>query len=94
MKNPHGVEPTRFMKRKESDDAISNISWNGPAFGTKNGDLFINALCNTENSCSIHNDGTHAYECHPEYKSSLFVNTAGPDEKNNFSVLDYEVYTH
>ncbi len=42
----------------------------------------------------ISNDGTHGYECHPEYKSSLFVNTAGPDEENYFSVLDYEVYTH
>lgn len=40
------------------------------------------------------NDGIHGYECHPEYKFSLFVNTAGPNKENLFSVLDYEVYTH
>ena len=43
-------------------------------------------------SSFIQNDGKGGYECHPEYKSSLFVNTAGPNEKNCFSVLDYEVY--
>ena len=40
----------------------------------------------------IDNDGNHKYDCHPEYKKSLFVNTAGPDETNVFSVLDYEVF--
>lgn len=40
------------------------------------------------------NDGIHGYECHPEYKCSLFVNTAGPLEKNYCTILDYEVYTH
>ena len=50
--------------------------------------------CNQENCCYIPNNGTNSYECHPEYRSSLFVNTAGPDEYNHFSVLDYEVYTH
>ena len=94
MKNAHGVEPTRFMKREESDCASECSPYFGPTFGKYNGDLMIGGHCNEENSSSIHNDGTHAYECHPEYKSSLFVNTAGPDEKNNFSVLDYEVYTH
>ena len=90
MKNPHGVEPTRFMKRKESDRAITCLSIAGLAFGT-------DILMFTHNNLSyylISNDGTHGYECHPEYKSSLFVNTAGPDEENYFSVLDYEVYTH
>ena len=87
MKNPHGVEPTRFMKRKESRYAIECDSRYGPRFGAE---IFMNYL-----SCYfISNDGTHGYECHPEYKSSLFVNTAGLNEKNNFSVLDYEVYTH
>ena len=81
--------------RKESRYAIYCNSNNGPSFGEwRIGDLLIDAYCNKENSCSIHNDGTHAYECHPEHKSSLFVNNAGPDEKNIFSVLDYEVYTH
>ena len=83
------------MKRKESYIAIYCHSDGGPAFGSiHNEDLIIDAFCIADNSCSIQNDGTHAYECHPEYRSSLFVNTARPDEKNKFSVLDYEVYTY
>ena len=88
MKNPHGVEPTRFMKRKESEYAIRCNSYYGPIFG--NPDISIGYYC--FNSCYIDNNGTRGYECHPEYKSSLFVNTAGPDECNRFSVLDYEVF--
>ncbi len=108
MKNPHGVEPTRFMKRKESEHAIGCYSlddYRGPIFGnchikkngflleyTTNHDLYIGKFCDEEKQCYIHNDGTNAYECHPKYKSSLFVNTAGPDEYNYFRVLDYEVF--
>ncbi len=82
------------MKRKESVYTIGCYTINGPIFGNymRNEDLFIGDHCNEENSCYIYNDGEHAYEYHPEYKSSLFVNTAGPDEENKFSVLDYEVY--
>ena len=96
MKNPHGVEPTRFMKRKESEHAIYCHPYCGPIFGNNwsNYDICISDNCNEENRCWIDNDGTHGYECHPQYKSSLFVNTAGPDEENRFSILDYEVYTH
>ena len=32
MKNPHGVEPTRFMKRKESEYAIKCDPEYGPFF--------------------------------------------------------------
>ncbi len=93
MKNPYGVEPTRYMKRKESNCAIHCHCFFGPIFGDSwNGDLIIRKHCNEENSCFIHNDGTHVYECNSEHKSSLFVNTAGPDERNKFSVLDYEVF--
>ena len=92
MKNAHGVEPTRYMKRKESDCGIACGRNCGPVFGYN--DIYIFDNCNEEYSCFIDNDGTHEYECHPEYKSSLFVNTAGADERNSFSVLDYEVYTH
>ena len=45
-----------------------------------------------KNSFFIYNNGSDEYDCHPQYKSSLFVNTAGPDETNYFSVLDFEVY--
>ncbi len=108
MKNPHGVEPTRFMKRKESRSAISCFSFHdskGPIFGSYNerqgnpysfsidNDLYIGDSCNEERQCYIHNDGTRGYECHPQYKSSLFVDTAGFDEDNYFSLLDYEVFS-
>ena len=88
MKNPHGVEPIRFMKRKESDRAISCLSKAGLAFGT---DILM-LTRNNLSLCFIHNNGTHGYECHPEYKSSLFVNTAGPNEMNKYTLLDYEVF--
>ena len=90
MKNDHGVEPTRFMKRKDISIAICCHPNYGPIFG----DMSINTTCNEEDSCFIFNDGTNSYECHPKYKSSLFVNTAGPNYRNDFTVLDYEVYTH
>ncbi len=89
MKNPHRVEPTRFMKREESDCAIFCCPLSGPTFDD---DIILSNQFFEENSYYIHNNGEGAYECHPEYKSSLFVNTAGPDEKNKFSILDYEVY--
>ena len=78
------------MKRKESDGAITCLSIAGPAFGA---DILM-CTYNNLSLCFIHTNGTNSYECHPEYRSSLFVNTAGPDEENYFSVLDYEVYTH
>ena len=77
------------MKRKESEDAIKCDSDDGPIFGD---DIVIADNCNEEDSCYIHNNGTRGYECHHEYKKSLFVNTAGPDEENYFTVLDYEVF--
>ena len=95
MKNPHGVEPTRYMNREESEYAIDCFPYNGPTFRdsyTCNHDIRIEDFYNSENHCSILNDGKGGYYCHPEYKSSLFVNTAGPDEENKCSVLDYEVF--
>ena len=95
MKNPHGVEPTRYMKRKESEYAIECDPEYGPIFRNGNGsDIYIGDNCNEENNCWIGNGGEGGYECHPQYKESLFVNTAGPDVKNLFTVLDFEVYTH
>ena len=90
MKNPHGVKPTRFVKREESDVAIICDPNNDPVFG--NDDIKISYNCTGENNCWIQNDGTRGYKCDPQYKKSLFVNTGRPDEKNYFSVLDYEVF--
>ena len=89
MKNPYGVEPTRYMKRGGSDCAIYCDSHCGPTFS---GDIHIGDHCYREDSCSIENDDTKGYECHPQYRSSLFVDTAEPDKLNRFSVLDYEVF--
>ena len=96
MKNAHGVEPTRYMKRKESDYAIECHPNYGPLFYGNHYDFYIciRNNCNEKNCCYISCYGTGGYECHPQYKKSLYVNTAGPDEMNKFSVLDYEVYTH
>ncbi len=95
LKNAHGVEPTRFMKRKERIDAIYCDPEYGPIFGNimnyeiNIGNNFINKDC-----CWIWNDGERGYDCHPQYKSSLYVNTAGSEKENRFSVLDYEVFTY
>ena len=93
MKNAHGVEPTRFMKKKESKTAILCNPNYGPLFGNGNADILIPDNCTKESICWINPPSCFQYECHPQYKSSLYVNTSGPDTGNWFSVLDYEVYT-
>ena len=93
MKNVYGVEPTRYMKKQGNRYAIECAPDCGPQFGYHFGhDIVIRNNCNEENSCSIRNDGTHGYECHPQYKSSLFVNTNKPDDTNMFTVLDIEAF--
>ena len=90
LKNPHGVPPTRFMKRKESDCTIYCNPNNGPIFGNENiySDISITDNCNENSSPSC-----LQYEYHTEYQSSLFVDSGGPNEENSFIVSDYEVYT-
>ena len=77
------------MKREESWHAIKCNSNSGPIFG----DIHIDDKCNEEDNCWNGEPFYFQYECHPEYKSSLYVNTNRPDNDNYFSVLDYEVYT-
>ena len=89
MKNPHGVEPTRFMKREESKNALLCTHLFGPCFGKMG--LCVSYECNKSDNY-VTTDVTKSYECHPEYRNSLFVNTAGPDEDNKFIALDYEVF--
>ena len=91
LKNPYGVEPTRYMKRREGYAILCRTNW-GPIFGCF--DICIDNLCNKEDNCCINNDGTRGYECHSQYKSSLFVKTNKYNKKNMLSVLDYEVFTH
>ena len=94
MKNAHGVEPTRYMKKQESKEAIGCLPNYGPLFGNNKGDIYIADNCTKESSCNITCPSCFQYECHSEYKSSLYVNTNGSDYVNYFSVLDYEVYTY
>ena len=92
MRNPHGVPPTRYMKRQENKRAINCNPSRGPTFGR--GDIFINDDCTKDRSCWIDNNGNLGYACHPKYKQSLYVNSGKPDEKNRFTVLDYEVFSY
>ena len=94
MKNPHGVEPSRYYC--ESIICPSNY---GPSFGflsdyfgtiLEEHGMIVTSYCNLDDRNQID------LYCvwHPKYRNSLFVNTAGPDETNWFTVLDYEVFTH
>ena len=40
----------------------------------------------------INNNVIGRFISHPQYKSSLFVNTDKPENRNSFTVLDYEVF--
>ncbi len=82
------------MKKETSREAIECLPNYGPRFGNNTSDIVIANKCTREDSCHIAEPSDMQYECHPEYKSSLYVNTNGPDYVNRFSVLDYEVYTH
>ena len=78
------------MKRKGSEWVVYYHYIYGIIFDY---DIFI-LFGNCLNRSYIKTDCFGGNEYHPEYRSSLFVNTAGPNEKNYFSVLDYEVFTY
>ncbi len=84
------------MKKKKSSEANIYNPECGPVFGYNKelmcNEIFIRDKCNEANSCHIYIDGNE-YDYLQQYRSSLFVNTAGPDEYNYFSVSDYEVFT-
>lgn len=78
------------MKEKNAY-AIDCYPEYGPIFGRN--DIVIVDNCNRA-QCYIDNEDT-MYECHPQFKHSLFVNThKNDDEILYFTVLDYEVYAH
>ena len=81
------------MKRKDSDRAINCDPIYGPIFGY-GCDIGIRDNCNKNGGWTCYGNSDSSYECNNSLKQSLFVNTAGPDYTNYFSVLDYEVYTH
>ena len=80
------------MKKKDSTDAIGCRPDYGPIFGYVVYDIGICDNCNKQRGWTYY--GVGSYECSSPLKSSLFVNTAGPDETNYFKVSDYEVFTY
>ena len=92
MKNRHGIEPTRFLKKKDNNRAIRCNPSYGPIFGYGR-DIGIDDNCNHDKG-GWTNYGYGSYECKNSLKKSLFVKTAGPDQINYFKVSDYEVFTY
>ena len=82
------------MKKKDSNIAIYCYPRYGPLFG--NGcDIGIYDNCNSDYGGSTNFGNSYSsYEYDSSYRKSLFVNTAGPDETNDFKVSDYEVFTY
>ena len=93
MKNSHGVEPTRFIKKNQSTAGIQCIPTSGPIFGNYlYYDIYIDDDCQKEKRCKSDNNLSSGFECHPEYQSSLFIKTKNTIIKNYFTILDYEVF--
>ena len=80
------------MKKKDNNRAIYCKPIYGPVFGS-GFDIGIDDNCNHDKG-GWTNYGYGSYECNSPLKSSLFVNTAGPDQRNWFKVSDYEVFTY
>ena len=94
MKNRHGIEPTRFLKKKYNNRAIYCYVDRGPVFGSGH-DIWIGNNCNRDKGgWTNFGNSESSYKCNSPLKSSLFVNTAGPDQWNYFKVSDYEVFTY
>ncbi len=85
------------MKREDSDRAIKCDPYYGPIFGSGRDigscDICIRNNCNKNGGWTCYGNSYCSYECNNSLKQSLFVNTAGPDKQNYFSVLDYEVFS-
>ena len=73
MKNPHNVPPTRFMSKSPFSICCSHYS--GPVFGYEEWHTEDEILPEIEMHhdywCVLSTKG-YGYECHPEYKTSLF----------------------
>ena len=82
------------MKKKDNNRAIWCNPNCGPIFGYGY-DIWIRDNCNRDNGgWTNYGNSDSSYECSSSLKRSLFVNTAGPDEENDFKVSDYEVFTY
>ena len=95
MKNRHGIEPRKFMKKKDNHRAIYCDPSCGPRFGYGT-DIGINDNYNNDNGGWTNNDRIISVE---ESKNFVLRNyrvkkTAQPEQQNYFKVSDYEVFTY
>ena len=82
------------MKKKDNNRAIYCKTIYGPVCGS-GFDIGIDDNCNdNDGGWTNYGNSNSSYECSSPLKRSLFVNTAGPDECNDFKVSDYEVFTY
>ena len=68
MKNPHGKEPTRFLKKKDNNEPIDCQPNCGPIFGSGR-DIFIGDNCNNEQGgWTNYGNSDGSYECRSPLK--------------------------
>ncbi|KAK8809873.1 hypothetical protein WA158_000816 [Blastocystis sp. Blastoise] len=87
LSNEHNIPPTQY-DILDPNSALYCYKDFGPCFL----DICIIDDChNSNNNCINGDDAIYSHGLTPQ-KASLFVNTAGPQEQNRFTVDDYEVY--
>ena len=82
--------PTKYMKKNDTHTAIYCHPNYGPFFWE---DVLVISDKGDKEKCWTNNN-CRSYECDPEYKRSLFVNTSSSNHTNDFNILDYEVFAH
>ncbi|KAK8801949.1 hypothetical protein WA158_006344 [Blastocystis sp. Blastoise] len=87
LNNEYNILPTKYDILDPNNALHCDIN-NGPDFN----DICISDDChNNSNSYINGKTVTYTHSIIPQFRS-LFVNTAGPKQKNSFIVDDYEVY--
>ena len=92
LKNPYGVEPTRYMKKRNRKHAILCDPSCGPLFGYDRWvAIHISDHCFRDNSCYINCD-ENDYIRHIFTRLVVFLYAPERGHENCFSVSDYEVF--
>ncbi|KAK8811403.1 hypothetical protein WA158_003137 [Blastocystis sp. Blastoise] len=87
LSNEHDIPPTKYDILDPFNALYCDMN-SGPCFL----DISIEEDChNNKNSYINGKTGAYSHSLTPQFRS-LFVNTAGPQEQNNFCVDEYEVY--
>ncbi|KAK8809872.1 hypothetical protein WA158_000815 [Blastocystis sp. Blastoise] len=89
LSNEHGIPPTPYLHNGNGCGIYCSSSY-GPVFGCGY-DIALDDGCDTGNEYVYTKASSFTWIDTPQ-KSSLFVNTAGPNKKNYFQVEDYEVW--